>query len=216
MGLKTSVARSKGNMAAEDDEDGAARDPRVPGPADGAPPVLSYDSGRRARLKTLKRLPTFEANLAAAKLEAAGVPAFVDDEYVSAAHPLLFSQVRLQVDEADFERAQAILDAPPPATSDDDRGEYVDEEYRCPRCHRKAVDLVPLSGRMKSVRLGCLGVLLLPVLALVLPGLLALDESDVLFPPAVILVWVLALAVLTYFVLAAKRRKRCRECAHEW
>src|SRR5687768_8450608 len=88
---------------------------RSPSGGDPPPPTMPYASPPgRVNFKTLRRMPSFEANLAAAKLEAAGVPCFVADENISIAHPLAFSQVRLQVAEADFERAEQILDAPAP------------------------------------------------------------------------------------------------------
>lgn len=203
---------------AEHDEDHTREESREPDsveePTPSAPtPILSYDTSRRANFKTLRRMPAFEANLAAAKLEAAGIPAFVGDENMASTHPVLLGQVRLQVEESSLERAAAILDAPPAEAAE---GEYVDEEYRCPACHRKAVDLLPLSGRIRSIRLGCLGVLVAPVVVLLLAGLLAIDGEAVAFPPVLIGVWVVTLAVLSYLVLTAKRHKRCRECGHEW
>src|SRR5687768_11632553 len=94
---------------------------RTPSPDDPSPPTLPYASPPgRVHFKTLRRMPPFAANLAAAKLEAAGVSCFVADENISIAHPLAFSQVRLQVAEADFERAEQILDAPALARADDD------------------------------------------------------------------------------------------------
>src|SRR5688500_18537469 len=110
-------------------------------------PTLPYATPRSpVNYKTLRRMPSFEANLAAGKLEAAGIACFIADEHISAAHPLALSEVRLQVPEEDLERAAEVLAAPTaPAVSRDaaaDDDEYVEEAYRCPRCHKKAVDLL--------------------------------------------------------------------------
>ena len=180
-------------------------------------PIIPYATpARRADLKTLRRMPIFEANLAAAKLEAAGIPAFVGDGNMAAAHPVLQGQARLQVAEDNLAAAEAILAAPhaPAAGADDD--DYVEEEYRCPKCHRKAVDLLPVSSGMRSTRLGCLGVLVLPVIVVLLANVLTMDGTTPSFPPLVIVAWAATLVVLSYIVITVKRQKRCRECGHEW
>jgi hypothetical protein len=215
-----------------DDGDGDAHD----GEADDRPPpqsseapqpagVLSYATPSAAppKLTTIRRLSGFEASLAAAKLESAGVRAFVADENIATAHPLLVSAVRLQVLDVDVDRAEQVLGAwPPPAHAggprnpdddddDDAAGEYVEEAYRCPKCHRKAVDLLPPSSGLRTLRLGCLAMLVIPgLLMLVLPSVV---ESS---PPLVTLGWMAVLAVLSFTVLTAKRSKRCRDCGHVW
>jgi DNA-directed RNA polymerase subunit RPC12/RpoP/uncharacterized protein (DUF1778 family) len=202
------------------DDDGEREDAPEPSTADGGvpTPVLPYASARRDGLKTLRRMPAFEANLAAAKLGAAGIPAFVADENMSAAHPVLHGQVRLQVEEDNLEAAEAVLDTPaaPASAGTGDEDDYVEEEYRCPKCHRKAVDLLPPSPRMRSTRLGCLGVLVLPVVLTLLANLSTDDDKGLVFPPLVTVAWLAVLAVLAFVVITAKRRKRCRECGHEW
>src|SRR5687768_9619832 len=149
-----------------DYEDESARDGAAAGDAarrstDEQPPTLSYASAPRpANFKTIRRMPHFEANLAAGKLEAAGITCFIEDENISVVNPLVFSEVRLQVAEADLERAAEVLATPStPAKRDrdddgDDNNDYVDEAYRCPKCHKKAVDLLPVSPGVRSARLG--------------------------------------------------------------
>jgi hypothetical protein len=208
----------------EDDEAGDRDSNAVDEPAPGAgpAPTLPYASPRVAvNLKTVRRLPAFEANLAAGKLEAAGINSFIADQNIAAAHPLAFSQVRLQVAEADLERAEEILATPSVSTaSADDEGEYVEEAYRCPKCHRKPVDLAPLSPAMRTTRFGCLLVALLPVLAAlitwIIPHVTGDEPPELTYPPTLVLTWLVILGVLCFIVFTAKRTKRCRECGHEW
>jgi hypothetical protein len=163
---------------------------------DAPPPVLQYfgptvkrtDSsgeitGRRTgdplRLVTLITVDVMEAQLARAKLEAEGVPAFVIDQHASVVHPLLFRNAQLQVAERDVERAKKILDRPAAIDPEDQDGDggYAEEDFRCPRCHRKAVELVPLTRTAKFTRAGCVVVLLLPAIPALL-GWTALDARS--------------------------------------
>jgi hypothetical protein len=205
-------------MADDPQEDGGGDEADVP---ESEPHTLSYAPAGLTNLKTLRKLPAFEANLAAAKLEAAGVRCFVADQNISVAHPLLFGEVRLQVAEADLDRAEEILATPSEVSDDeeeddgekDEDGGYVEEAYRCPRCRRKEVDLLPLSTPMRHARLGCLAVALFGVLTWLIPEA---AHSIGGYPPAVVMAWVAVLGTFSVIVLTAKRNKRCRECGHEW
>ena len=69
---------------------------------------------------------------------------------------------------------------------------------------------------MRRTRLGCFAVLLLPVViglfASVVPGVVPRGD----YPPILVLAWALALGVLAFTLLTAKRAKRCRDCGFEW
>jgi hypothetical protein len=64
------------------------------------------------RLVTVRRFPAFEAELARAKLESEGIPAFIQDTNLASTYPFLVSDVPLLVSEADLDRATKILDQP--------------------------------------------------------------------------------------------------------
>jgi len=212
-------------------------EPTEPEPPPGDPPVLSYfgptvapagsdasgirRTGDPLRLVTILRADGMEAQLARAKLESEGVRAVVIDENVSSIHPLLFRNVQLQVAEVDLDRAKEILAKPAAIEPDevDENEGYVDETFRCPKCHRKAVELIPLSNAALGTRGGCLIVLLLPVLPFVLSWFLPdpslarrlehqLDNWRWL--------WLLMLCVLISANIMLRRRKRCEQCGHEW
>ena len=202
------------------------------------PTLLPYATPTNPpRLKTIRQLASFEANLAAAKLDAAGVPCFVIDDNISTAYPLVFASVKLQVPEDEVERAEAVLAQPfaDPAGLTDDHddalgahhpfgdseadGDYVEEAYRCPKCHRKDIELLPLAGVMRHVRFGCLAVLLLPIVAAIGAWMMRAGlagKSPDLFAPEAIFAWMAVLGILSFAVLTAKRRKRCRACGHAW
>jgi hypothetical protein len=215
---------------------------RVPAPGDELPPsplppaTLSYAT-RPPKLKTIRTLASFEANLAAVKLEAAGVPCFVIDDNVATAYPLVFASVKVQVPEDQVERAEVVLTQPyADAAGLDDHededvletssvaeaeseSEYAEEAYRCPKCHRKDVELLPLAGFMRNVRFGCFVVLLLPIVASIATWMMrsgSAGQSPDLFAPEAIFAWMAVLGILSFAVLTAKRRKHCRACGHEW
>jgi hypothetical protein len=168
-----------------------------------------------SRLVTFRRMRTMEAQLAKAKLESEGVRCFIADENINVAHPFLWSEVTLQVPELELGRAAEILDRP---AEDDDEGEYVDEEYRCPKCHRREVDLMPLSPRWRATRFGCLALLGAPILVGVIDwaGVELSRRIGGAGGGAVLWGWLIATVLLSMLVLLAKRRKRCRKCGHVW
>lgn len=214
--------------------------PSTPPASPPPPTLLPYATPTNPpRLKTIRQLASFEANLAAAKLDAAGVPCFVIDDNIASAYPLVFASVKLQVPEDEVDRAEAILAAPyadPPELTGDFDGdddafgarsreraapddEYAEEAYRCPKCHRRDVELLPLAGVMRHVRFGCLTVLLLPIVAAIAAWMMRAGShgtSPDLFAPEAIFAWMAILGILSFAVLTAKRRKRCRACGHEW
>jgi hypothetical protein len=156
-----------------------------------------------------------EADLAKAKLEAHGIPVSLADREMAAVHPLVFSEVRVQIRECDEFRARELLLRP----ADDDEGEYVDEDWRCPNCHRKTIDLLPLSRGWQATRAGCLTVALLPLLVPILLTVLALTEWNNQIGDAFwtwFVPWLLLVTALSVALLNARRRKRCRECGHIW
>ena len=164
----------------------------------------------------MRKMRGMEAELAKAKLESEGIECFIADQLISVANPWLFSEVRLQVREDEIHLARDILDRP----ADDTReGEYTDEAWRCPQCHRKTVDLLPLSSGWQWARLVCLIMMLTPLLLALLVMVLpnpeisdAVNYADRNWG----LLWLLALAVIGTALLLAKRQKRCRTCGHEW
>jgi hypothetical protein len=195
-------------------------------------PSIPYAMHSSPKLTTIRRLPSFEANLAAGKLAAEGVESFVADQNISVVHPLLFNEVRLQVREIDVERAEEILSKPvavdadrdeddddAEAEADADENDYVKEAYRCPKCHRRDVDLMPFSPPTRMVRAICVVVLVLPLLTVLLdaaiPGLnisRALPISDL----AMGIAWLAAFCFLVGISILPTRRKRCRQCGFEW
>ena len=204
---------SEDSEAAADADESAAADARPESAG-----VLAYRTppALPPRLVTVRRLPGTEAEMARAKLESEGIRCFIADSNLSATHPLLFTDARLQVSEEDATRAAQILDSPP---ADARADEYVDEDYRCPRCHRKAVDLLPLSGAWRQARVGCLALLVVPVLLTLVgwtfphPRVHAFMDR---LTSAAGVPWFGLVLVLSVAVMLAKRRKRCRECGHEW
>jgi len=180
-------------------------------------PVLNYASPQMfGRLVTIRKYRYMEAQLAKVKLESEGIRCLILDQNMSVAHPLLFNDVPLQVLEEDAERAGQILDRP---MRDDADGEYVEEDWRCPRCHRKTLDLMPLSRKWRWVRMLCWALWLAPVVLSVVRWtfeLTSVAQSISRFIDWMLIPWLFSRAVLTVLVLTVKRDKRCRECGYVW
>jgi len=192
--------------------------PEPPSQPDGNAPVLQYftSSASDSKLVTVRRLPSFQAQLAKAKLQAEGIQCFVQEENVNVVYPIFFSDVPVQVAESDAWRAKEILDRPADEAAE---GEYADEEYRCPKCHRKNVDLLPLPKGWRWLRRVYVIVLIFPLILLAMKWLFPdphfVTDVDA-FQQRAWIAWVLFVLVVGTGLLGIKRRKRCRDCGLEW
>ena len=175
-------------------------------------PYFSVTTPSEESLVTLRRMDAMEAQMALAKLESEGIRCYIAGQVLSATHPLLFSDVRLQVVEADALRAEEILRRPP---ADDLEGEYADENWRCPKCHRKVVDLVPLSKTLSRLRVLWVFLLVAPILRYGVDWLFSTTQMSRLterYWP----LWLIITAALSLLMFNLKRRQRCRDCGFEW
>ncbi len=203
-------------MAGEDetlppDEPDAADAPH-PVPSHGAGPIVpDYFTDRGSRLVTLRHMSVMEAELARVRLEAESIPCFLIDREMGAYSTVGggIIPVKLQVHENDAEMAEEILSRPAPPSAE---GEYVDEDWRCPKCHRKTVELVPMSPRRKQARNSFVLLVFLPV------PLILLQEFGCDFGQVMrwgVLPWIIVLLALA-LALVHRRKKRCTECGHQW
>jgi hypothetical protein len=178
--------------------------------------VLDYQSSGATRFVPLRRMRAMEAQLARVKLESEGIRCFIADQLINQADPLLFASVELQVAEEDAQMAAWILDDRPGDVRPD---EYVDEAWRCPVCHRRNVELLPLRGGWRVMKL-------LFIFTLLSPFMIALAEWVVPIPafvswseemlPRFFLVWPIVSGILALALLSRHREKRCQECGHVW
>jgi hypothetical protein len=132
------------------------------------------------------------------------------------------AQVAIFVLAEDMELARTVL-AGDPAEEDDDAADEEEEEMRrdaeerdvadwvCPRCRQRDLEALPLVGRMRRVRAGCLTVLAVPfVLAFVawaLPELRIRTPSD-----GWMSAWLIICGCLAITLLLADRGRRCKSC----
>jgi rubredoxin len=173
------------------DEAGEADGPERAAPRDAlpyAPPMRQPELIARggALVDAMSFSTATEAGMAQARLAAEGIPAFLDNENVVQFNWMLSAAtggVRVTVHESDLIAARAILTAPPDVAKidyrpgaefrdDDDESAahnfdaadddgYVEEDWRCPKCHRKQVDLVPLNPLWVILALPLVGLPLL-------------------------------------------------------
>jgi hypothetical protein len=181
------------------------------------PFIPAYFQPLKGGLVTLTQMNAMEAELACTKIQSEGIPCFVADRnWATGSYNAILCMASVQVHESDLERARAILDRPP---AQDMEGEYVEEDWRCPKCHRKTIDVMPMSRFWKRVFLLFLGLIVVP-LALELVGR-AIPEQDWLpsfeslggfAGPA----WIIALATLALTLIFRPRQKHCTSCGHTW
>ena len=172
--------------------------------------TATHPVGDRA-LVMLATLPPLEAEMARAKLAAEDIPAVVIGSTLNAAHPLLWADAELQVHASDVDRARQILARPAAAAKEWD---YADEPWRCPKCHHKPLELVPLSRLRRSIRNTWIVVVALPVLIPLIDYILypAGGRGFELDKPAYVLGWIVAVVLLTILIFYPKRSKQCKEC----
>ena len=197
------------------DETDDVQEPIPAIPAD-QPIIPNYMAGDGLRLVTLRRMQLMEAEMARTKLESEGIRCFIAGTAVTVAHSLAFPEVSLQVDEFDVPLAEKILARPAAADMD---GEYADENWRCPKCHRKTVDMVPLSPGVRRVRTSFFLLIVVQIVARVFVSNLPAGSLTQMFENVMqwsFLPWLLATFVLGLWWLLSTREKRCRECGHQW
>jgi len=111
------------------------------------PATLDYRSPESPQYVLLATMPLSEAELARLKLESEGIHCLIAGQHITTMHPLLFHSVELMVNPIDLPHARQILDSPADDTME---GEYVDEPWRCPKCHRKGLEMLPAAGLRKA------------------------------------------------------------------
>jgi predicted Zn finger-like uncharacterized protein len=170
------------------------------------------------KLVTVCRMGVMEAELVKARLAGERIESIVRDSRMAVTHPLIVSDVPVLVREEDVARARQILVQP---VEDDGDGEYVDENWRCPKCHRRGVDLLPMVGGWRVAKYVCIALWTAPLVAGIGSWLLeqppqhltsSLDEHTGDF----ICGWTVTVIVLTLAVVFAPRKKRCQSCGFEW
>src|SRR5207302_11493537 len=130
-------------------------------------------------------------------------------------------QVKVVVRDEDLAAAQEILARPVEEdesdTPEDERefAEHDESQWRCPRCKKRSLEVLPLSKRWRRVRAACPGIFLLPFAVLFIEWLLpshslvyAVDHV----PDWWGIPWILIVAGLACPVLLVPRKKRCPHC----
>ena len=176
---------------------------------------LDYATPGDDNLITIGRMGVHEAEMAAAKLRSEDIDCFIADSNVASTYQLVMPDVRLQVRARDVARAREVLDAPAPETAE---GDYVDETWRCPKCHRKTVEHLPLPPLWRLLRNAFWLTLLVPPIAvghvrLILPA----EESHRLSSlNALVCPWAALVLGLSLPLILRDRGKHCTTCKHAW
>jgi hypothetical protein len=197
--------------------------PSASGQGDTNASPLNYES--QVPLVELCRLRLFEADLACAKLQSEGIDAVLHDQRIAVAHPFVFPDVPLMVPENQLAEAREILARPAsdldqdriadPSAQDPDDGEYIDEPWRCPKCRRKGVELVPMSPARKMLLYSFLATLALPLL-FALVGKLFKPAIDEAYGGTVLIVWLALVVIQSFALIFRPSLRRCPHCQHVW
>src|SRR2546423_131174 len=114
-------------------------------PAPSRAPTLDYRSPQPPdEWVTIGRYNSFEGQLALSKLHANEIQAQLFDENAAAVFGgwnLGMGLAKLQVMKEDAQRATDLLAKP----TDADDDSYVQEDWRCPKCQQKRVQLAPIT-----------------------------------------------------------------------
>src|SRR5439155_6590333 len=86
-----------------------------------------------------------EAELIRIRLQNEGILCSLDNQAIAQTYSNMLGGVRVQVPEDQLEAAREILKRPVEMEGADDEDEgYVEEEWRCPKCHSKNVAMFPM------------------------------------------------------------------------
>jgi hypothetical protein len=161
----------------------------------------------------LESLPLNEAELARLKLESEGITCFIAGQHISTVDPSVFHSVELMVNPMDLQRAREILDAP---ADDAMEGEYVEEPWRCPKCHRKGLEMLPAAGLRKTAWYGWWAVAVILAINIVMDFVNAGAPraqqawnaiAGWSFTPAMI-----AFGCVSFYLIVGQRQKVCPKC----
>jgi len=183
--------------------------------ADSPPiPPLDYFREQPVNLVTIRHMSPMEGELAKLKLESEGIPSHIEDREVAIVQSGVFAGVRLQVRQIDEQRALEILDQPAAETAE---GEYANENWRCPRCHRRKVEIVPVTGFWRFIKIGLqvLGAGFICTMVLSILGPREIRDAMVDYSWVILLVALLMTAMMVALA-SLKSSKRCTACGHEW
>jgi hypothetical protein len=172
-------------------------------------------------------VPVADAREICERLESEGIPCEATEASAEATIETSegdVEQSNVVVHAEDLELAQDALQSPSIADevedveSDEDREKRFLAAWKCPKCGRQNLQLLPLSEGWRQVRVGCFIVVLVPIVISVLAWTMptrevkrALDGLPDWWPFG----WILIVGGLALALSRAHRGKRCNECGWE-
>jgi hypothetical protein len=156
-----------------------------------------------------------EADLARIKLESEGIPCLIRDSASAVANSFIVTDVPVLVRAEDLERAKEALARP---ADDSMEGEYVDEDYRCPKCHRRDAELLPPSSARQRLFVFWVALIAVPIVGTIIRGITGSNFGSQVdaYIEYSILPWFLAVLVMGVMVATGNREKRCKACGYRW
>jgi hypothetical protein len=157
------------------------------------------------------------------RLEAEGIPCGARESATNSAasgegltRGAIFADVYVRAE--DLEIAQEILARPPEEPDEEEtpgeREARLVANWVCPRCERPGLELLPLSRGMWHLRMGCFGMLALPVLMGWLSWLLPRWKGTSEFPNWAWMIWLVVGLWLAWACVLPERGRVCKGC--EW
>ena len=165
----------------------------------------------------LRSVAPDEARSLCIRLESEGIPCSAELEGASADALPDQTRVAILVRETDVGAANEILSLPQAAEEEDedDEEKRLVDNWICPACRRRELVALPLSKNWRSVQLGCITVVAVPIIVTFLLRMFpspAIDEDLSRLANRWAWAWILCILATAVLVVFAPRDKRCKAC----
>ena len=166
-------------------------------------------------------LPSNDALALCTRLESNGIACDGVQKSESGDVPIEQQLIDVMVAEADLHRAREIRDTTEPEHDGEDEAfekevaEINADNWICPKCRKRALEILPLSDGWKLVRNWCIGLVVLPIVVAFCWDMVPrsdLKEWAESVPLLWVLAWALCAMALMWIFLLVRRHKLCTEC----
>ena len=173
-------------------------------------------------LAILCSVPVTEAVAFCDRLEAEGIPCGAQQSSQSTSTPVgdgltavtVFADVWVRAEDLDIAREILArpLEEPDEEETPAERDARFAANWICPRCQRPGLELLPISRGMWHLRMGCLGMLIIPIAITWLSWLLPSLNRVGPLPDWAIVCWLIVGLCMAWACVLPQRQKACKTC----